>query len=570
MPLSRLGAFFRRLAPARTSPVRHVFAVVGFLLAWALLNTVVNLRTPARVEEPHPWWLLPSVDVVALLAIFAALGWRGRYLPLPGLIFLAVLALMVRLLRLADGIIQQNYFRSLNLSLDLPLFPELCRLMYTTIPLPWLVLWVLVALATIGVFLLLVVVALDRAQRFLGAGHWQRAVFVGLTGLFLALHPLWPQGGPSPDAWLHDTIHQGLFGNSVIPDFTHQARLARAAVNMRQIKAREIQNVQSRLARLPSGLERLKRADVLFFLVESYGSTVFRKPEHFARIRSLLDGFSTSLAKDGYQVSSSWLDSSTFGGASWLAHGTLASGVRIEDGLHFALLRQTEKLPNTMAAFFERGGYRTVLVQPGTTRRFPEGEVRGFTAKYYAPDLDYQGPRFGWAPMPDQYVIDFIHRKEVAVAKQPLFILYTLVSSHAPWAVQPQLIDDWEDIGRGRIYQGLEPYYYDISWTNLHEASDPYMDSLIYDFEVIKRYIEKFVKRDSFIILLGDHQPAAVGGDDQSRTVPIHIISKDPAVTARFAEAGYVPGFIPPSTGAEVLGMERFLEQLVERLSGKD
>ena len=268
----------------------------------------------------------------------------------------------------------------------------------------------------------------------------------------------------------------------------------------------------------------------------------------------------------GYFTASSTLDSSTYGGGSWLAHATLASGVRIADGRDFAVIRNTP-LPITMASAFARAGYRTVVVQPGTTRRFPEGEVRGFAGKYYAPDLDYQGPPFGWATMPDQYVIDFIHRKEIASSRVPVFAQYALVSSHAPWSVQPPVIEDWSDLTQGKIFHQLGARTYPITWSTMSRGGDAYAESILYDFEVFKRYIAQVIERPSFIILMGDHQPPILPGDDASPSVPVHLLSKDQALIARFVQAGFVPGMVPVDT-RHPPGMETFLMTLLERLSG--
>jgi hypothetical protein len=40
--------------------------------------------------------------------------------------------------------------------------------------------------------------------------------------------------------------------------------------------------------------------------------------------------------------------------------------------------------------------------------------------------------------------------------------------------------------------------------------------------------------------------------------VPVHVLSRDPALVAPFARAGYVAGALPPAQGM-VKGMESFL-----------
>ncbi len=530
-----------------------------FVFAWALLNFLFNMRYPARLIEPPWWFLLPSMDATALLGIFALLGLLGRELPRRVIVGLVALLLFVRLFRFADGMIQQNYFRPVNLALDVPLLPELARLLVSTVAWPKLILGGLVVLLALALAGLILSAALIHAQRFLGASRVHQGVFAAAVLGLVAMAPMWP-----PDQ--HAELHKGVFGLSIVPVLADQAKHASASETLVFIKATEIAAVQRRLQQTPKDLQQLRGADVLFLLVESYGSTVFRNREHLERVRSSFDAFTILMGQLGYHIASSTLDSSTYGGGSWLAHATLASGVRIADGRDFAVIRKVD-LPLTMASIFGAAGYRSVVVQPGTTRRFPEGEVRGFAAKYYAPDLEYQGPPFGWATMPDQYVLDFIHRKEIAPSRVPVFAQYALVSSHAPWSVQPPIVEDWADLTNGKIFHQLGARTYPISWSTMSRGGDAYAESLLYDLEMLKRYLAQVVERPTFIILMGDHQPPILPGNDPSPSVPVHLLSKDQALIARFAQSGFVPGMIPIDR-ARPPGMETFLITLLERLSG--
>ena len=144
------------------------------------------------------------------------------------------------------------------------------------------------------------------------------------------------------------------------------------------------------------------------------------------------------------------LVSPTYGGASWLAHGTLESGVRVENDLEETALLRSSLEP--MAAFFRKNGYRTVSVMPGTRFAFPQGADFGYEQAYYAWHFDYQGPTFGWAPMPDQFVLDWVRRHEFTAPAQPIFARYVLISSHASFSHPAALYRDWETIGDGSLY----------------------------------------------------------------------------------------------------------------------
>jgi hypothetical protein len=578
--------------PLSARPWPRVRASAGFLLAWAVLNVMFNLRWPAAEPGPVLWCLLPSLDVITLLAGFALLGARGWRVPRAAMMGLTAALVIVRLFRFGDGLVRDGWRRPINLSLDLPLLPDLARLLRSTVaPVP-LALGTLGAVAVLSASAWLVYQALNRIQHHLfvhnvgEAGGPRRAKAAGqgtiwavwptwlepaaIALLAMVLSPLWP-GGVASD-------RVGLFGASVLPRLFEQARFVVDARVLRESKAREIADVQLQLSRTPSGLEKLSGADVLLFFIESYGNTVYTNPQHAQKIAPVHAGFAARLERLGMTVATGQLAAPVQGGGSWMAHATFAAGVRIGDGLEFAVLRQTQPPPATMASFFRAAGYRTVLVQPGTTRPWPEGEVTGFQRRYYAPDLGYEGPAFEWAPMPDQYVIDFIAQRELAAAaRAPIFAEFALISSHAPWSVQPPVVD-WARLQGGRIFNQVAPVRFAVSWQTLAQAGEAYMASIGYDFEILGQFLERSVARragpDALIVILGDHQPhAAVTGAPPAPEIPVHVISRNRALVdafmARDAQGGastFVRG-MRPEVGARAPAMETFLADMLRRLS---
>ena len=48
------------------------------------------------------------------------------------------------------------------------------------------------------------------------------------------------------------------------------------------------------------------------------------------------------------------------------------------------------------------------------------------------------------------------------------------------------------------------------------------------------------------MLWVGDHQPAAsVSGEGASWDVPVHVVTRDPALLARFVALGFEPGLTP-------------------------
>src|SRR5258708_13574061 len=134
--------------------------------------------------------------------------------------------------------------------------------------------------------------------------------------------------------------------------------------------------------------------------------------------------------------------SPTFGGGSWLAHGTMASGIKLDEFLsHLVLDSERRSLPRYMAA----AGYRTVNLMPGIKRPMPESRFWGFEKSYYAADLAYRGPEFGWFEIPDQYTLKTFAARETHEDGRPLFAQIVLISSHTPFYPVPPYRADWAD-----------------------------------------------------------------------------------------------------------------------------
>jgi hypothetical protein len=528
---------------------------IGLLVGWTALDLVFNLRYPG----PEAWWspVLPSVDATVLLAACALAARAARRIPGAVLAAVGVVAVVVRLYRIGDGVTLRYFNRPLDLALDLPTSPELVRLLGSTVPRPALLAGTVAALALLVGVGVLVATILRRAERAF-ADRRLRIGFGAAAALALAISALVP---PDRDRGLR----AGVFGPSLAPVALRQAR--GFALERRRAEAlAEIHRRDEEVRRAAHGLGRLRGAHVFLFLVESYGATVLDRPDLARAIEPVYDATGRALAAAGFDVASGLLASPTYAGRSWLAQETVATGVRAADTVVDTLVQRER--PTTMARLFHDAGYRTVLVQPGSTHRGLYRWPYDFEQIYSAWDLDYQGPGYRWAPMPDQYTIDFVHRREVARATRPLLVEYALVSSHAPWSDQPPVVPDWNAIGDGRLYAGLPITRFPIGWTNLADGAGAYVASIRYDLEVIGDYVARFVPGDALVIILGDHQPVAeVTRWSHSYAVPVHVISRNRPLVDAFRTRGYATGMHPASTTTP-RGLETLLPDLLGDLGG--
>lgn len=72
---------------------------------------------------------------------------------------------------------------------------------------------------------------------------------------------------------------------------------------------------------------------------------------------------------------------------------------------------------------------------------------------------------------------------------------------------------------------------------------------------------------DTVFVILGDHQPAAIiTGPNASRAVPIHVVSSDRELIARFEREGFTPGMLPMEQTRE-WPMNAMRQVLIDRFS---
>jgi hypothetical protein len=306
-----------------------------------------------------------------------------------------------------------------------------------------------------------------------------------------------------------------------------------------------------------SNLAGLKRRDVYLVYIESYGTTIFDTSEFRSALRGSLTDFESALRAAGYTIASNRLVSPTFGGGSWLAHATLASGVRMDDPVLYSRLSHSGR--KMLPGYFKDAGWRAIEIMPGIKAPDPEARAWGFDRDVYAAELGYRGPSFGWFAIPDQFTLERATEiREALGSETPVFSQIVLVSSHIPFSPVPPYLADWNDAGAFATVPAAawEEIFRSPDWTVLAPG---YLKSLKYDFAVLGDWLAKHLPGNGLVILLGDHQPpAVVGGEAQQWTVPVHVLSRDPDLVAPFISAGYVDGLVPPKTPSPK-GMENFL-----------
>lgn len=541
------------------------------MLRVMLSVVVVNLLLVAplwfRGDDPVGRWI--AIEALLLAGVFALLPRRRWSMFIAGVAALAVV--LVAALGFGDSAARESLARPLNLYLDIHLLDAVRNLVGGTVG-AWAGVLFLPALGVVALgsavllALLLVPPRGDSLERVPAPGPLSRrerfsALVPRLAGMgVLALAALLAF---APPALLPATAT----GFPAVRLVNEQGWYTRLMLQERERFQAELEGSPASYAELPGLLGRLADRDVVLGFVESYGMTALEDPRYAPVVGPRVEELGRRVDEAGLHMVSGTLISPTQGGQSWFAHGSLLSGLWLDNQLRYDLLLASGR--ETLVDDFRRAGHRTVAIMPAITMAWPEGELFRYDQVLAFKDIDYAGPPLNWVTMPDQFTWSFVQRAVLEAEAQPVFAEVGLISSHAPWTPILTVLEDWDTIGDGAVFQqwanaGETPVEL---WRNHDRVREHYALSVDYAVAAMTAYAERYVDDRTLLIVMGDHQPAPmITGEGASREVPVHIISGDPALVAPFLAWGFVPGAFP-DPGARQRRMDEFRDWFVGAFS---
>jgi phosphatidylglycerophosphate synthase len=344
-----------------------------------------------------------------------------------------------------------------------------------------------------------------------------------------------------------------------------QVHQIRADIADRKVFDREI--ATDDLADTPGDqlLRGLRGKDVLVVFVESYGRIAVERSSFSPGVDAVLDDGSHRLDAAGYSVRSAFLTSPTFGAGSWLAHASLQSGLWVDSQQRYNQLVTRKRM--TLSSAFERAGWRTVFDDPAITHDWADGKrFYGFDASYDSRNVGYRGPKFGYAPIPDQYSLAALQQRELTAdpRRGPVMAEIDLVSSHHPWTPLPHLVDQ-ALLGDGSIFDGMPEQ--GESEAEVYRDPDKvralYGQSIEYTMGALVSWLESNPDPNLVLVVLGDHQPHHyVSGRSPGHDVPVSVIARDPGVTDRISSWGWQDG-LRPAHDAPLWRMDMFRDRFI-------
>ena len=511
-------------------------------LALFVLNSALTFQN----RWPTLWvrWVAElSIELAALLlalALFAvwrgALGRQLRYAVSSGYVVLT-------LGRYLDVTAPALMGRAINLYWDSQHLPNVAALFLDQAA-PW---QIALGLSALMALLITLAALLHWALGVVMTALQQAATRQALGGLALTLLALCGAG-----RWIPNLPLEHRFALPVTAMLAEQAQMTLAATLLRDSRW---------IARQPplpnSDLGRWGKGDVLIIFFESQGALVFDDPRFAIPLADNFAALERSLNAAGWQVASARVESSTFGGGSWLAHSSLLSGLRIaEQGDYHDLLTSDRA---TLANRFTAAGYRSVALMPGLRHSWPEGRYYGFDRILDGKSLDYRGPAYGGWVIPDQYSLHRLHQIEIAPTNRPpLLVVFPTINSHAPFTPLPPYHPDWSDVAVGSDKTPSSDAVALGTRLDGEALATAYVHSVRYNLEVLGGYLHQFAPANALLLVLGDHQPPAiVAGRDSSWQTPVHVFSRNPDLIRAFQAAGFQAGIKPGPTalgGIENLG----------------
>ena len=499
-----------------------------------------------------------ELPVILSALVFLGQSWAGF---IARAVLVAALAVIV-LLKLADFGTFIAFNRGFNVVVDLMLAHAAWMLLSGSIGTALALLAGLGAVAAFGLLVWALWWATGVWAGLTGARIWRwAAITVFVPALAVAVAEV----GHVRGAWvLPDNLRAAVPGAA----FTARVGLER----LEQVRDTRADLAAFRSAALDDPMatagplfDVLGTRDLIVVYVESYGRSSFRNPLYAPTHTSTLQQIQNDLAAQGVAMRSGWATAPMVGGQSWLAHGSVASGLWLNtQGRYRAMLVSPRR---TLFHFAQQAGRRSVAIKPAHVFPWPEGQFFGFDAIYNAADLGYRGQPFNWVTMPDQFTLLALDRLERdRTGRAPIVAQVALVSSHAPWVPIPEMVP-WDDVGDGTIFDqwALSGDAPEVVWRDHDRVRDQFRLAIDYSLQAVGAYALRHANNPPLIVMLGDHEPAGFVAGTDGQDVPIHVIGPRDLVD-RFATLGWGDGMIPPD-GLAPRRMDQLRDDLLRVLS---
>ncbi|MEM9551671.1 MAG: sulfatase-like hydrolase/transferase [Pseudomonadota bacterium] len=523
-----------------------------------VLAVAAGVVFAALVLPNHPgtmkWSALNRwpLELPVILLGLIALGWRRGFTHVLALVLLAAVTV-----KLADFVMFEAYNRKFDAILDMYLLHPAFSLVSDSIGQGWAILTGLGVLGALAGLYVLFLWALQTWAALRPA--WP--VRLSAAGLAVVAS-VWAAADVAHHlkAWTFERSPPGTAWTSRLL-ITRGQEMQSAAADLARFR---VEAAEDPFADRDGLLNTLAGRDVILIWLESYGRASFDNPLYAPTHGATLRAAETVIANTGLTMRSGWLTAPTAGGQSWLSHATFASGMWTTDQARYTALLASGQ--NWLFHIAQNAGFRTAAVMPAITMAWPESAAMGFDQVFPATDIPYEGARFRWVTMPDQFTLS-AYPNLLAPDPRPDFLQVALISSHAPWTPIPEIVP-WDEIGDGTIFNAmatLGPTPREL-WKDRDAVREAYRRSVDYVLEVTFSHVARVAADQSrpapLIIVAGDHQSAPFVAGSENRDVAVHMIGTADLLT-RIDAWQWTPGLIPDAQ-SPVRRMDRFRDDFID------
>lgn len=521
----------------RTDPgairLRRALRAIAALL---ILNAVLSFKD---------WWPTPGIlpdhriapEFIWLWVLLLGLvAWKKR-LGSGALTLLGAGYMLLVLGRYADVVTPTLFGRPVNVYWDGLQIPRFLWVSAQERPL-WQV-----ALALLAVLMLLLAVwrllrwalriAVQDAVPYALNHRWTWVATLVAVGLALANHAgvqaTWP-----------------VVSKPVVPTYWRQARILVTSLQPRRIdEVLPARTAIDEVLQHPQTLTMLRGRDVAMIMLESVGAIVVDNPRASTVLAPVRDRFEADVRASGRGVVSAWFTSPTFAGGSDLAHLSLLAAMDLSDPFRHDLLLTTRR--PTLNTLFRRLGYQTVGFYPSVFWEWPERAFYDFDRYVEGRDLAYPGPELGFWKIPDQYSMARLEQlMPRGPGTPPRFLFFPTITTHLPFSPVPPFQPDWGRLLTRQPFEGTDLERALAERPNWLNMFPDYLRMVEYSYRWLGSHLRQPEPRETIYLLIGDHQPAAnVSGESASWDVPVHIVSGDPELLARWRAMGFEDGMTP-------------------------
>lgn len=300
------------------------------------------------------------------------------------------------------------------------------------------------------------------------------------------------------------------------------------------------------MARPYQNFELIKKPNIFFLAIESYGRIVYDDPELYAEYSQYMLKLEQALGDKGWKSSSNLSTSPVSGGSSWISFTSMLFGLSIKDqGSYLTMLHKPimHKYANFMRQMKEMAykTYRLISIAGFKGMKIPWEDYTSFYAIdewITFEDLQYEGKLYGFGPCPpDQYALHFANQ-QIRKNQQPFFLFFITQNSHSPFGSPETIVPDWKSLNT----PFKEPQF--SSSIFVRPKLDDYKKAIRYQLHFLIDFITKEGTDNDLFILIGDHQPPVFPKPDAEWETPVHIISKNKAFIEQLTQYGFAEGLL--------------------------